>query len=125
MSKADVLMMLLKAKQSHLGWRANAEQLIKRMEAGDTMAPVDDHCCEFGKWWHDPATECLTVFDHYRLVKESHHLMHAIYRQIHELVVQNKSREAQERLLEFSKVSDALLDSLELLEQEVMSMPEC
>jgi len=120
-----VLMMLLKAKQMHLEWRSHAEQLIKGMELSDAKAPVDDRCCEFGKWCSGPGKSCLSFLEHYELVLETHQVMHAVYQQIHDLAIQNNLKEAQARLLELAQASDALLDALELLEQEVLTSPEC
>jgi nicotinamide-nucleotide amidase len=125
MGKTEVLMMLLKAKQVHLEWRSHAEQLIKGMELSDAKAPVDDHSCEFGKWCYGPGKSCLGFLEHYELVLETHHVMHAVYRQIHDLAMQDNLKEAQGRLLELAQASDALLGALELLEQEVLTSPEC
>ncbi len=125
MVKTEVLMMLLKAKQVHLEWRSHAEHLIKGMELNDARMPVDGSCCEFGTWFSGPGKSCLSFLEHYGLVLETHQVMHAVYRQIHDLAKQNNLREAQGRLLELAQASDALLDALDLLEQEVLTSPEC
>ena len=118
MDRTEVLQILLKAKQGHLEWRSHAEQLIKGMALSDAKVPADDRCCEFGQWYSGPAKSCLGFL-------EAHKVMHAVYRQIHDLAVQNNLKEAQGRLLELAQASDALLDALELLEQEVLTSPEC
>jgi hypothetical protein len=125
MGKTEVLMMLLKAKQAHLEWRYHAEHLIKGMELNDAKAPVDGTCCDFGKWFSGPGKSCLSFLEHYELVLETHQVMHAVYRQIHDLAMQNNLKEAQGRLLELTQASDALLGAIELLEQEVLTSPEC
>jgi len=125
MVKTEVLLMLLKAKQGHLEWRCHAEQLIKGMELSDARSPADDRCCEFGQWYNGPARSCLGFLEYYELVLETHQVMHAVYRQIHDLAMQNNLKEAQGRLLELAQASDALLDALGLLEQEVLTTPEC
>ena len=125
MGKTEVLMMLLKAKQVHLEWRSHAEHLIKGMELNDAKAPVDGTCCDFGKWFSGPGKSCLSFLEHYELVLETHQVMHAVYRQIHDLAMQNNLKEAQGRLLELTQASDALLGAIELLEQEVLTSPEC
>ncbi len=125
MGKTEVLMMLLKAKQAHLEWRSHAEQIIKGMELSDAKAPVDHHDCEFGKWCYGSGKSCLSFLEHYELVLETHQVMHAVYQQIHDLATQNNLMEAQGRLLELAQASDALLDAIELLEQEVLTSREC
>jgi len=125
MGKTEVLMMLLKTKQVHLEWRSHAERLIKGTELNDVKAPADDRCCEFGKWFGGPGKSCMGFLEHYELVLETHQVMHAVYRQIHDLATQNNLKEAQGRLLELAQASDALLDAIELLEQEVLTSPEC
>lgn len=125
MSKTEVLLMLLKGKQAHLEWRSHAEQLIKGTELSDAKAPVDDHSCEFGKWCYGPGKFSLGFLEHYELVLETHQVMHAVYRQIHDLAMQNNLKAAQDGLLELAQASDALLGAIELLEQEVRTSPEC
>lgn len=122
--KNDALMQLLKARQMHLEWRSHAEMLIKGMEPSDAMAPVDDSRCEFGQWCCGAALDYLGLFQHYELVAETHHVMHAVYGQIYDLVRQHNFNAAQDKLLQLAQASDALLGAIDLLEQEVLAAPE-
>lgn len=125
MSKNEVLLMLLKARQLHLEWRSHAEMLIKGMELNDAKAPVEDHRCEFGKWFYGPAKECLGLLRYYDLVAESHHVMHAVYGEVYDHMRHQTVTEAKGKLLELARASDTLLDAIDLFEQEVLAAPEC
>lgn len=125
MGRNEASLALLKARQAHLEWRAHAEQLVRGRELGDANAPVADSACEFGRWHSGEGKSCMGFLDHYALVGESHRVMHDVYRQLYDLVRQHNFTQAEEKLLELAEASDALLDSIELLEQELMSAPGC
>lgn len=125
MNKNKALVMLLAARQAHLGWRFHAEKLIQGIELDESAAPVDAGSCEFGRWYEVAGKDCLGFLQHYRLVAESHRVMHAMYGEIYERVRYGDLDQARAKLPDLIKASDALLGAIDLLEREVSEAPGC
>jgi hypothetical protein len=51
-------------------------------------------------------------------------MLHAIYYEIYTLIQHHNYKAAEERLEDLSKASNALLDSLDLLESEIKELPD-
>lgn len=120
-SKQDLLTTLRQAKDAHLAWRDHAELLIKGLEFSLAKAPVEQENCEFCKWYK--GQEAFSCLDNYELVDETHKMLHAIYYEIYTLIQQHDFKGAEDRLEDLTKASNALLDSLDLLEGEIMALP--
>lgn len=123
MNKQDLLTTLRQAKNTHVEWRDHAELLIKGLEFSLAKAPVEQEDCEFCKWYKGAGKEAFGCLDNYELVDETHKMLHAIYYEIYTLLQQHDFKGAEERLEDLSKASNALLDSLDLLEGEIMELP--
>lgn len=125
MNRIKALAMLLEGRQAHLQWRIHARALIEGGVLDDAKAPVDASCCDFAKWYEGDAKACLGFLGHYQLVAESHSVMHAMYGEIHEQVRRGDFDGARNKMPDLVKASDALLDAIELLEQEISEAPVC
>lgn len=124
MNKQDLLNALQQAKNAHLEWRDHAELLIKGLELSLAKAPVDQAQCEFCKWYKGAGKEAFGCLDNYELVDETHKMLHAIYYEIYNLTQRHDFVAAEERLEDLTRASNALLDSLDLLEGEIKELPD-
>ena len=122
-NKEELLGIIRRAKSSHIRWRAYAQGLVSGVSVGEDRLPVKHTDCKFGQWYYGEGKQQLGHLDIFKDVEAPHEMLHAVYGQIHELVVkQGDSRNAHGKLEELVAISRTLLEQIEILEQEVSSM---
>ncbi|KAF0166582.1 MAG: hypothetical protein FD157_530 [Rhodocyclaceae bacterium] len=124
MNKADLLRVTRKAKSSHIRWRAYAQALVAGLDVPVDNAPVSHLSCGFGKWYYGEGARHLGHLDVYRNIETPHEILHDIYGCIHALIDDGKTEAATPMLEQLIGVSRTLLDAIQLLDREVMAMPD-
>ncbi|KOR33512.1 hypothetical protein TI05_00550 [Achromatium sp. WMS3] len=138
MNKGDALAAIRKAKSSHIKWRAFAQALIAGVEVSDDKIPKRHTECEFGKWYHGIGKKHLGHLESFKAIDAPHEVLHAVYARIYEalhdteetvwakLFTNNTERNrrklesAQALMVELVAISETLLLTIGMLEQEVM-----
>ena len=139
MTKDEIFTQLRTAKTAHLQWLSDALALISGLATEHEHVPIAHTDCEFGKWYYGAGRK-LSSLSAYRAIEAPHELLHRTYTQIFEILFAydhrpllsklvlssgrlNKKRrqEADALMQNLLSVSRTLLESMALLEQEVLS----
>ncbi|HEY0635666.1 MAG TPA: CZB domain-containing protein [Gammaproteobacteria bacterium] len=124
-TKEELLSLIRRAKSSHIRWRAYAQGLVSGVPVAEDRLPVKHTDCKFGQWYYGDGARQLGHLDIFRDVEAPHEMLHAVYGQIHELVVQQGDNHGAHRKLdELIAISRTLLEQIEILEQEVNVLPD-
>ena len=122
-NKDELLAVIRKAKSSHIRWRAYAQGLVSGVQVGEDRLPVKHTDCKFGQWYYGEGKKLLGHLDIFKDVEAPHEMLHAVYGQIHDLVVnQGDSHSAHGKLEELIAISRTLLEQIEILEEEVSAI---
>jgi len=122
-NKEELLALIRRAKSSHIRWRAYAQGLVSGVPVAEDRLPVKHTDCKFGQWYYGEGKKLLGDLDIFKDVEAPHEMLHAVYGQIHDLVVtQGDTHRAHAKLEELVAISRTLLEQIEILEQEVSSM---
>lgn len=142
MNKKEVLTQLRTAKSAHIEWRSYAQALIAGIPVKDDKVPVIHTECKFGQWYYG-AGQAISTLSAYRAIETPHEMLHKIYMEIYKLLHAEDDRSALQKMLQSSKklkqknqadaedlmknllsVSGTLLESINLLEREIMDMTD-
>lgn len=142
-NKKIALDRLRKAKGAHLKWRAYAQALVSGVAIDDDKIPVEHTSCAFGHWYHGEGKEKLGHLTSYDSVYTPHEMLHAIYKRIFDVLhsegstgvfkklFSTKEDREHDRLVlarsymeELVGVSETLLQTLDILEQEIRELPD-
>jgi hypothetical protein len=123
-NKTELLRVIRKAKSSHIRWRSYAQALLAGLDVPADSAPVSHHHCAFGKWYYGDGVRLLGHLDIYDDIAVPHEILHQIYGRIHDLAGSGRMDEARPLLDQLIGVSRTLLDSIQLLEQEVAALSD-
>ncbi len=143
MDRKDIQTRLRAAKSAHLQWRANAQGLLAGLPLDEGKVPVSHSDCRFGKWYYGPG-QGLASLDSFRAIEGPHDTLHAVYRRIIEALYgeveqpswfarmlgkrakddTDRRREAERLMQQLVAVSETLLASVELLEQELAALSD-
>jgi len=142
MERRDINSTLRAAKVAHLQWRANAQAIIAGVPMDQDKVPVGYTDCRFGRWYYGPG-QLLQPLVTYRGIEKPHEMLHLIYMRIFgalfdktdlslvqklfgnpaKLKDQNRQR-AEGMLPELIQVSETLLASIDLLQEELDSLSD-
>lgn len=137
MNKGDALAAIRKAKSAHIKWRAFAQALIAGVEVTDDKIPKLHTECEFGRWYYGLGQEHLGHLESFRAIDTPHEVLHAVYARIYDTLhgkeggwsklftsdaerSRRKLESAQTLVVELVAISETLLMTIGMLEQEVM-----
>ncbi len=141
MDKTQILAQLRSAKSAHIKWRSYAQALVAGLPLDNSQVPVIHTDCSFGKWYYG-AGQRLATLAAYRAIETPHELMHGIYMQLFKLLFETEDQGFFQRLIGASKrkqekneqidtlvgklvdMSRTLLEALEVLEKEIIALPE-
>lgn len=142
MTKKDIVDQLRKAKSAHIQWRSYAQALIAGIEVKQDHVPVIHTDCRFGTWYYGEG-QSLASLSGYAAIEAPHEMLHKIYMDIFKLIFDNtevgllgkmfgkqsrieqRNQEEAEVLLEkMLAVSTTLLEEINLLEKDVLDMPD-
>ena len=141
MNKTDALAAIRRAKSAHIKWRAFAQAMIAGVPMTNEKLPKLHTECEFGKWYYGDGNRLLGNLDSFRGVEGPHEVLHAIYQRIFNLLrdgegetlldrlikskasrERRRTEQARELMVELIAVSETLLKSIEILEEEIHGM---
>ncbi len=142
MDKKTAITELRRAKSAHIQWRSYAQALIAGIPVEKDHVPVIHTSCNFGKWYYGTG-QGLSSLASYKGIEAPHEILHKIYINIFQLLFGDDNRSTMEKLFgsktklkeenqakaeelmkKLVSVSATLLESIELLEAEIMSMSE-
>lgn len=137
MNKTEALNAIRRAKSAHIKWRSFAQALIAGVPVTDDKVPKRHTDCDFGKWYYGAGHGSLGDLDSFRAIESPHEMLHAIYARIYSIysgegetwlqrflstkakLEQRRQENAKKLMEELIDVSESLLKSIEILEQEV------
>lgn len=140
MNKADALAAIRKAKSAHIKWRAFAQALIAGVEVSDDQIPKSYTECEFGRWYYGLGKKHLGHLESFHAIDAPHEVLHAVYARIYATLHskegilsrmftsdterdRRKLDSAQALMLELVAISETLIMTIGILEQEVTCWP--
>ena len=141
MTKREIIQHLRAAKSGHIKWRSYAQALVAGLPMDEGKIPVIHTDCKFGKWYYGHG-QTLSALESYRAIEEPHEMLHSIYHNLVKALFGHEEKGFFSRLMESSRtagevsdearhhlnslieMSKTLLDSIEILEKEVMAMED-
>lgn len=138
MTKKEIIQQLRAAKAAHIQWRAYAQAIVGGFSVDQNHVPVIHTNCRFGQWYYGKG-QILSHIAAYGTIDGPHAMLHQIYMEIYKLKFSKTQRswfkskakiehEAQEKCDELMKnlitVSETLLESISMVEQEVIAMTD-
>jgi hypothetical protein len=143
MTKKEALNMLYAARSAHIQWRARAQALVAGIPIEKEHVPISYTDCKFGRWYYGDGQQLSALLRSYRGIEEPHEKLHIVYMQIfnalygednlsmlEKLFGAAKKHKAEkislvERLLpQLIHISHTLLEAIDILEKEILSLPE-
>ena len=142
MDKKDTLSRLRSAKSAHIQWRSYAQALIAGIPVEQSHVPVIHTNCKFGQWYYGSGQQ-LSSLSSYAAIDTPHDVLHQIYMKIFKLLFgeddrstlqkffgstaklqQENQQQAEELMKKLLSVSETLLEAINLLESEILTMSE-
>ncbi|MBI5329203.1 MAG: CZB domain-containing protein [Betaproteobacteria bacterium] len=117
--KHQILSELRKAKAAHIKWRSYAYALVSGLDIEPEYSPLEHTDCAFGKWYHGAGQERFGHLDTYAGIDVPHRILHKIYHRIYHLAHSGQNALAEQEAKRLTELSRQVLESLELVEQEV------
>ena len=138
MTKREIIQQLRAAKAAHIQWRAYAQAIVGGFSVDQNHVPVVHTNCKFGQWYYG-AGQMLSGLSTYGSIDGPHAMLHQIYMEIYKLKfsevkagwfrskakikAKNQAR-AEELMQNLIAISETLLESINMVEQEVMAMSD-
>ncbi len=142
MTKKEILTQLRAAKAAHIQWRSYAQALIAGLPIDQDHVPVIHTQCKFGKWYYGTGQQ-LSSLSSYEAIETPHEVLHQIYMKIFKILFGEDDRSMLQKLFGTSSkvnkkkqeeldalmqnmlgVSRTLLEAINVLEREIIDMPE-
>lgn len=138
MTKREIIQQLRAAKAAHIQWRAYAQALVGGFSVDQSHVPVIHTNCKFGQWYYGPG-QMLSSLSTYGSIDGPHAMLHQVYMEIYKLkfsevkgglfkskakIMAQNNKRAEELLQNLIAVSETLLESINMVESEVMAMSE-
>jgi hypothetical protein len=142
MDKRETLSQLRLAKSAHIQWRAFAQALVAGIPVEQDHVPVIHTTCKFGKWYYGPGQR-LSSLSSYGAIDTPHEMLHKTYMKIFKLLFgeddrsafkklfgsnaklkQERQQEAEALMQILLSISGTLLEAINVLEREIMDMPD-
>lgn len=142
MDKAEIIDQLTQARSKHIKWRSHAQAIVAGIPVDPKDLPVKHTNCEFGRWYYGPG-RALSRLDSYAAIESPHTKLHQVYNGIHIQLLGGTAPSVITRVLNLGKrdkpkhkqdvgdllkelltISELLMDSIDLLERDVMDMTD-
>jgi len=147
MTKETILEQLHAARAGHIGWVQRAKLLLSGFDVKEDAIPLDSTTCKFGQWFYSDGQKLRTLqessSDNWNRIEEHHIQIHDIYLNIFKIfygtekkgffakllgskkkVTEADRETAQGYLDEIRRVSKLLIQEIEQLEKEVLSIDD-
>ena len=106
-SITDILQQLRKAKTAHLRWRAYAMALTSGYAVEEGQLPVEHTDCQFGGWYYGEG-QALKDYPEFTGLEEIHHQVHAVYKDIFQMLFDKPEKSIWRKLMGKSASSDKI-----------------
>ena len=142
MDKTILLQQLRTAKSAHIQWRARAQALVNGLALDENAVPVLHTDCKFGKWYYGPG-QVLNHIPAFHEIDEIHEKLHLTYMEIFKCLFGNDDRSKLSKMFGSTKnhegaklkkagsllpvlvdISKDLLSTIEILERQILTMPD-
>ena len=140
MTKKEIIQQLRAAKAAHIQWRAYAQAIVGGFSVDQNHVPVIHTNCKFGQWYYGKG-QALSNLSGYGAIDGPHAMIHQIYMEIFKLMfgevkrgwnifaskekIREKNKKKAEELMQnLLTVSETLLEAINMLEQEVVSLTD-
>ena len=138
MTKKEIIQQLRAAKAAQVQWRAYAQAMVSGFSVDQNHAPVIHTNSRFGQWYYGKG-QMLSHLAAYSTIDGPLAMLHQIYMEIYKLKFSKVERswfkskakaqmenqeQAEEYLKKLVHVSETLLESITMLEQEVIAMTD-
>ena len=138
MTKKEIIQQLRAAKAAHIQWRAYAQAIVGGFSVDQNHVPVIHTNCRFGQWYYGKG-QMLSNLAAYSAIDGPHAMLHQIYMEIYKLKFSKAKRswfkskakveaetqaKADELMKNLVTVSETLLESISMVEQEVIAMSD-
>ncbi|MDX1352999.1 MAG: CZB domain-containing protein [Thiomicrorhabdus sp.] len=142
MTKREIITQLRAAKAAHIQWRAYAQAIVSGFSVDQNHVPVIHTNCKFGQWYYGKG-QMLSKLPSYSAIDAPHATLHQIYMEIYKLMFsesqkgflsrlltskekerEQNEKQAKELMKSMIAVSETLLDTINILEQEVMDLTD-
>ncbi len=141
MDKKEIIHKLRNAKSAHIRWRTYAQALVSGLEVDDDKVPVLHTDCAFGKWYYGSGQRLSSVAA-YKAIEHPHEMMHQLYMKLFKHLFEEEdvslfrkltglsskknkhNGQAEIFMKEIIDMSKTLLETIEVLEREVMNMSD-
>lgn len=142
MTKREIIQQLRAAKAAHIQWRAYAQAIVGGFSVDQNHVPVIHTNCKFGQWYYGKG-QMLSSLSVYGSIDGPHATLHQVYMEIFKLMYgetkvgwlkslfvskqkrkEENKKKAEELMQNLISISESLLESITMLEQEVMSMSD-
>ena len=136
-----VLQTIRSAKRVHTSWVMKADAIIQGLPLDIDQVPMHSHECAFGQWYYGEG-KCCAELDSFTALEKPHNELHDIYAELYSVIYdqadhsfisglfgnkrkmnKQKLEKAQSLFPEFKKRSDILLKQLDVLERDVLNLP--
>ena len=136
MTKREIIQQLRASKAAHIQWRAYAQAIVGGFSVDQNHVQVIHTNCKFGQCYYG-AGQMLSSLSTYGAIDGPHAMLHQIYMEIYKLKfgevkggwfrskakIQAKNQKRAEELMQnLIAISETLLESINMVEQEVMAM---
>ena len=127
MHQRDALNHLRAAKSAHIQWRSNAQALVAGVAIDESKIPVDHTDCKFGQWYYGDG-QLLMPLQAFQGIEVPHQNLHLVYKKIYDLLHVKmgffRTQKAEKLLPTIIQLSESLIKSVELLEEDIRSHSE-
>ncbi|WP_157832333.1 CZB domain-containing protein [Thiomicrorhabdus sp. Kp2] len=142
MTKKEIITQLRAAKAAHIQWRAYAQAIVGGFSVDQNHVPVIHTNCKFGQWYYGKG-QMLSSLGSFGAIDAPHAMLHQIYMEIFKLMFsetkkgflggiftskeklrQKNEKQAKELMQSMIAVSETLLETINILEKEVMDLTD-
>lgn len=141
MSIQDILQTVRTAKRAHISWVMKADAIIHGLALEQNQVPLDGTECSFGQWYYGQGRTCAEL-PSFKALEKTHNDLHATYARIFSAIygksdhsflseLFGKTKKVDQRKLELArslfpelkKHSDTMIKQLEILENDIINLP--
>jgi len=141
MTIQDILQTVRTAKRAHISWVMKADALIHGIPLEESQIPMDGTECSFGKWYYGQG-QCCIELPSFKALEKPHMELHSTYAKIFSAIYEKsehsllssmfgKKKKVDQQKLELVRslftelkvYSDDLIDKLEILENDILNLP--
>ena len=141
MTIQDILQTVRTARRAHISWVMKADAIIHGIPLDQNQVPLDSTECSFGQWYYGKG-RCCAELPSFEALEKTHNDLHDTYASIFSAIYGKSDRSflsglfgktkkldkqnlelARSLFPELKKHSDAMVKQLEILENDIINLP--